>query len=118
MSTSSGSFISTDVAGMGQAQQSMQEIYGELNTASQTLAEQQSTLAANWSGEAQATFGQALTNFIEDFNKINAALTGMMETMSQNTGIYVNTNETSTAMAQAFTNSTSGMVTPPALAGF
>ena len=50
MSTGNG-FVATDVLGMAQAQNVMQEIYGELNTAMQNLSEQQSTLAANWSGE-------------------------------------------------------------------
>jgi len=116
MSTGNG-FVATDVMGMAQAQNVMQEIYGELNTAMQNLSEQQSTLAANWSGEAQTAFGQALDNFIQDFGKINSALVGMMEALSQNTHIYVNTNDTSTAMAQAFTNNTSGMITPASLNG-
>jgi WXG100 family type VII secretion target len=114
---SSNGFVSTDVMGMAQAQNVMQEIYGELNSAMQALQEQQSTLAANWSGEAQTSFGQALGNFIEDFNKINGALVGMMEALAQNTHIYVNTNDTSTQMAQAFTNNTSGMITPASLSG-
>lgn len=114
---SGNGFVSTDVMGMAQAQNVMQEIYGELNSAMQALQEQQSTLAANWSGEAQTSFGQALGNFIEDFNKINGALVGMMEALAQNTHIYVNTNDTSTQMAQAFTNNTSGMITPASLSG-
>lgn len=117
MSTPTNSFVSTDAQGMATAQQAMQDVYGDLNKAIQLLSEQQSTLAQNWSGEAQSTFGQALENFIGDFSKINSALVGMMETMSQNTKIYVNTSDSSTAMAQAFTNSTSGMVTPASLGG-
>ena len=116
MSTPNG-FVATDVMGMAQAQNVMQEIYGELNSAMQNLSEQQATLAANWSGEAQTAFGPALDNFIADFGKINSALVGMMEALSQNTHIYVNTNDTSTAMAQAFTNNTSGMITPASLTG-
>ena len=117
MSTPSGGFVATDVMGMSTAQQTMQSIYGDLNGAVQALGEQQSTLAANWSGEASTAFGQALNNFIEDFNKINSALVGMMEALAQNTHIYVNTNDTSTQMAQAFTNNTSGMITPASLSG-
>jgi WXG100 family type VII secretion target len=108
MSGSGNGFISTDVTGMAQAQQVMQEIYGELNSAVQMLGEQQATLASNWSGEAQTAFGQALENYMNDFNKINSALVGMLETMSQNTNIYVNTNDTSTSLATTFMNSTSG----------
>jgi WXG100 family type VII secretion target len=114
-SPTNSSFISTDVQGMAQAQQVMQNMYGELNSAMQALETQQGDLAANWSGEAQTAFGQALSNFIGDFGKINNALVGMMETMSQNTNIYVNTNDTSAAIANAFTNTTSGMLTPGSL---
>jgi len=117
MSTPTNGFVSTDVMGMAQAQNVMQEIYGQLNSASQQLSEQQSNLAANWSGEAQTAFGQALGTFIDDFGKINGALVSMMEALSQNTNIYVNTSDTSTSMAQAFTNSTSGMITPASLSG-
>jgi WXG100 family type VII secretion target len=117
MSSPTSGFASVDVLGMSQAQNVMQEIYGQLNSAMQSMTEQQSTLAANWSGEASTSFGQALNNFIEDFNKINGALVGMMEALSQNTHIYVNTNDTSTQMAQAFTNNTSGMITPASLTG-
>jgi WXG100 family type VII secretion target len=117
MSAGTTGSISTDVIAMGNAQNKMQEIYGELNSAVNSLGEQQSTLAANWSGEASSQFGQALTNFMEDFGRINSALVSMMETLGQNTHIYVNTNDTSTAMAQAFTNTTSGMLTPGSLTG-
>jgi WXG100 family type VII secretion target len=117
MSSPTSGFASVDVMGMAQAQNVMQEIYGQLNSAMQNMTEQQSTLAANWSGEASTSFGQALENFIGDFGKINNALVGMMEALSQNTNIYVNTNATSTQMAQAFTNNTSGMITPASLTG-
>ena len=117
MSSPTNGFASVDVMGMAQAQNVMQEIYGQLNSAMQNMSEQQSTLAANWSGEASTSFGQALENFIGDFGKINNALVGMMEALSQNTNIYVNTNATSTQMAQAFTNNTSGMITPASLTG-
>jgi WXG100 family type VII secretion target len=116
MSTPSG-FAATDVQGMAQAQEAMQTIHGQLGGALQALTEQQATLAANWSGEASSTFGQALANFIQDFETINNALVNMMETMSQNTNIYVNTNDASTAVAQAFVNNTSGMLTPASLSG-
>jgi WXG100 family type VII secretion target len=93
-------FISTDVQGMVQAQNQMQSIYGQLNGAVKDLEEQQSNLAANWSGEAQSTFGKALSAFIDDFNKINSALISMMNVLGQNTNIYVNTNDTSNQLAQ------------------
>jgi WXG100 family type VII secretion target len=110
-----GSYISTDVAGMTRAQGAMQEIYGDLNGAMQMLEEQQSSLAASWTGDAASTFSNALANFINDFRTINSALTGMMNAMSQNTGVYVNTNDTSTSMAQSFSNTTTGMPPLPGL---
>jgi WXG100 family type VII secretion target len=94
-----GGFASVDVQGMAQAQEQMQTIHGELNSAVQDLEEQQSTLAANWSGEAQSIFGQALQAFVDDFNQIINSLFIMMEVLSQNTQIYVNANDTSKAAA-------------------
>jgi WXG100 family type VII secretion target len=110
-------YVATDVMGMAAAQQAMQSIYGDLNAAVQQLTSQQEQLAQIWTGEASSTFGIALSNFIGDFDKINNALVGMMEALGQNTHIYVNTADSSTQMAQAFTNSTGGMLTPASLTG-
>jgi len=110
-------YVATDIMGMSAAQNAMQEIYGDLNGAVTMLGDQQSNLAAAWSGEASNAFGQALNQFIDDFQKINGALIGMMNSLHANTGIYVNASDSSTQIAQAFTNNTSGMITPASLGG-
>jgi WXG100 family type VII secretion target len=114
---SSGGFVSTTILGMTQAQNAMQEMVAEINSASQALEDQQSTLAANWTGEASSQFGTALSNFLADFGTINNALVAMMEALSQNTGIYVNAQETSSAMAAAFTNNPGGILTSSSMNG-
>jgi WXG100 family type VII secretion target len=71
------------------------------------MTDQQSTLAANWTGETASSFGQALNQWLQDFNTVKTQLSNMLETLSQNTGIYTNTNDESTQMAQTFGSSMS-----------
>jgi WXG100 family type VII secretion target len=110
-------YVATDVLGMAAAQQAMQSIYGDLNAAMQRMGDQQTQLAQVWTGEASSAFGVALNNFLADFQTINNALDGMMNALSANTHIYVNTSDTSTQMSQAFTSQTGGMLTPASLTG-
>src|ERR1700722_4200780 len=99
---------SVDVQGMVTAQGYFQTALEQCNTAYGNMTEQQSTLAGNWSGEAASTFGVALTNYLEDFSSVISALSAMLETLSQNTGVYANTNEGSSQMAGAFLNGVPG----------
>ena len=110
-------YVSTDVLGMAAAQQAMQSIFTDLLTARGKMEDQQQQLAQVWTGEASSAFGIALNNFLNDFQTINNALDGMMNALSANTNIYVNTSDTSTQMSQAFTAQTGGMLTPASLTG-
>lgn len=115
----SNGHVSTDTTGMTQAQNAMQEVYGELNWAVQALQDQQDTLAANWGGETQTVFGQALENFIGDFDTINKALIGMMDALSKTTHVYVNTNDTNNQLANDFSKDLGSMKNiVPSLPGF
>jgi len=59
---------SVDVQGMTAAQANFQNALDQVNTAYSNMTEQQSTLAANWTGETAATFGNALNQWLEDFS--------------------------------------------------
>jgi WXG100 family type VII secretion target len=105
----SGSITSVDVQGMTTAQGNFQNALDACNTAYSEMTEQQSTLAANWTGEAASSFGQALSQFLEDLSTVRTQLSTMLETLSTNTGVYSNTNEQSTDLVTSFSNGLSGL---------
>jgi uncharacterized protein YukE len=117
MSTPTNGYVSTDTFGMATAERVMEEIYGDLKLQIGVLGNQQQNLLQNWSGEAASTFGIAVSNFIEDFEKINQALSGMLSVMGVNRNVYENTNESSSQMAQQFAKNVGGMITPGDLTG-
>jgi WXG100 family type VII secretion target len=100
---------SVDIQGMRGAQQNFQQALDNVNTAYTNMTEQQSTLAANWTGETASTFGQALNQWLEDFSTVRTQLTRILEALSQNTGVYANTNEQSQQMAGSFQSGMSGV---------
>jgi WXG100 family type VII secretion target len=100
---------SVDIAGMTAAQQNFQSAVDEVNTAYQSMEMQQSSLAAIWTGETSTAFGQALTQWLEDFGVVRTQLQNMLETLSSNTGVYANTNEEATATAQKVASSIGGL---------
>jgi WXG100 family type VII secretion target len=100
---------SVDIQGMTTAQGNFQSALDQVNTAYSNMTEQQSTLAANWTGETASTFGGALNQWLDDFNTVKTQLSNMLETLSQNTGVYTNTNEGSQQMASSFTSGMSGV---------
>jgi WXG100 family type VII secretion target len=100
---------SVDIQGMTQAQGNFQTALDQVNTAYSDMREQQSTLAANWTGETASSFGQALEQWLEDLNTVKTQLSNMLETLSQNTGVYANTNETSQQVASQFTSGLAGV---------
>lgn len=100
---------SVDIAGMTAAQPHFQTAVDNCNTAYNNMTEQQSTLAANWTGETASTFGQAMNQWLEDFNTVRTQLTHILETLSQNTGVYANTQEGSQQMAASFQSGLSGV---------
>lgn len=100
---------SVDVQGMTAAQGNFQNALDQCNTAYSNMTEQQSTLAANWTGETASAFGQALNQWLEDFNTVRTQLSRITETLSTNTGVYSNTNEQSQQMASSFASGMSGV---------
>jgi WXG100 family type VII secretion target len=100
---------SVSVQGMVAAQGHFQNALDQTNTAYSNMTEQQSTLMANWSGEAASAFGQALTQYLEDLGTVRTQLASITETLSTNTGVYSNTNEGSTQMATAFRTGLPGL---------
>lgn len=93
---------SVDVQGMIAAQGYFQNALDQVNTAYGNMCEQQDTLAANWVGETATAFGLALSKWLDDFNKVQSQLAGLLGTLSDNTKVYVNTNEGSQQMASSF----------------
>jgi WXG100 family type VII secretion target len=91
------------------AQGNFQNALDSVNTAQTNMTEQQSTLLANWTGETASAFGQALEQWLTDCGTVKTQLTTILEALSQNTGVYANTNEGSTQMATAFKNGMSGV---------
>jgi WXG100 family type VII secretion target len=91
------------------AQGNFQNALDQVNTAYNDMTEQQSTLAANWTGETASTFGVALAQWLDDFNVVRKELTKILETLSHNTGVYANTNEGSQQMATSFAHGLSGV---------
>jgi WXG100 family type VII secretion target len=100
---------SVDIQGMRGAQQNFQQALDNVNTAYSNMTEQQSNLAANWTGETASTFGQALNQWLEDFSTVRTQLIRILEALSQNTGVYANTNEQSQQMAGSFQSGLSGV---------
>jgi WXG100 family type VII secretion target len=98
-----------DIQGMIGAQGSFQSALDHVNTAYSDMTEQQSVLAANWSGEAASNFGAALTQYLEDLGTVKTQLTGILEKLSSNTGVYANTNEGSTQLANVFKTGLPGL---------
>jgi WXG100 family type VII secretion target len=100
---------SVDVSGMVTAQGHFQNALDQCNTAYSNMSEQQSTLMANWSGEAASSFGQALTQYLDDLQTVRTQLSTMLETLSTNTGVYANTHEGSQQLAQVFATGLPGL---------
>ncbi len=100
---------SVSVEGMVAAQGHFQTALDQCNTAYSSMSEQQSTLAGNWTGEAASAFGQALTNYLDDLQTVRTQLSTITEALSANTGVYSNTNEGSTQLAQSFATGLPGL---------
>jgi WXG100 family type VII secretion target len=81
------------------AQGHFQTAVDQVNTAYDAMERQQEALAAAWTGETSTTFGQALIHWLDDFGVVRTQLINILETLSQNTGVYANTNEEATNIA-------------------
>jgi len=104
-----GGTTSVDIAGMKAAQVSFQNALDACNTAYNDMTEQQTTLQANWSGEAASAFGNALQQYLDDLYTVQQQLSSMLETLSANTGVYANTDGQSSDMANAFATGLPGL---------
>ena len=97
------------VPGMIQAQGDFQNALDQVNTTLTDMSEEQSTLAANWTGEAASSFGQALQTWLDDLQVVQQQLAGMCEKLASHTGVYTDTHEQSKAVAQAFKQGLPGL---------
>jgi WXG100 family type VII secretion target len=104
-----GGTTSVDISGMQNAQVNFQNALDACNTAYTDMYEQQTNLAANWTGEAASSFGQALEKYLDDLRTVRTQLTNMLETLSANTGVYANTDGQSSDLATAFASGLPGL---------
>lgn len=100
---------SVDVHGMIAAQGKFQNALDQVNTYYSSMTEQQANLAANWVGETASAFGMAVNQWLDDFGAVRAQLTNLIETLSQATGVYANTDEGSQQVVAAFKQGLSGL---------
>ena len=100
---------SVSVPGMITAQGTFQTALDEMNTTYNDMLSEATTLAANWTGETSSAFGQALQTWLDDLNQVKGQLIVVMESLATHTSIYVNTNEGSNQVAQAFTQGLAGL---------
>jgi len=100
---------SVDIQGMVTARGHFQNALDQCNTAYNNVGEQQATLMSNWTGEAASAFGQALTQYQDDFQIVRTQLGNIIEQLSTNTGVYNSTNEGSTQAAQSFATGLPGL---------
>jgi len=73
------------------------------------MSEQQSTLAANWTGETASAFGQAVEAWLSDFQTVITSLQSVQTAMNQNSGVYNTTQDNNQSAATTFSNSTHGL---------
>jgi WXG100 family type VII secretion target len=100
---------SVDIEGMKVAQGHFQNAVDQVNTAYNNMSQEQGNLAANWTGEAASSFGNALQTWLADLNVVQTQLVTILEKLSTNTGVYANTSENSTQMANAFMQGLPGL---------
>jgi WXG100 family type VII secretion target len=109
---------SVQLEGMTAAQADFQAALDQVNTAYNDMTEEQSTLAANWTGEAASSFGNALGTYLSDMSVVQQQLSMMLEKLHTHTGVYANTHEQSQEMASAFQQGLGALGNLPGLPGF
>jgi uncharacterized protein YukE len=95
---------SVDLGALQKAQGIFQTALSEVNTVYNDMEYQQTTLSANWAGETASAFGLALSNYLNDLWAIRNELILIANTLSEQTGIYVNTQEDANQVEQAFSS--------------
>ncbi|MET8413470.1 WXG100 family type VII secretion target [Streptomyces sp. NPDC005195] len=83
---------SVAIQGMTAAQASFQHALDESTTAYVQMDGQIEGLRASWSGQAALIYTQAMQEWLADFQKVNQALTQMLENLASNTKVYANTH--------------------------
>ncbi|MFF2141676.1 WXG100 family type VII secretion target [Kitasatospora sp. NPDC058190] len=82
-----------ELAGMTAAQGTFQHAVDEATTSYANVEGQVEALAASWTGQAASIYTQAMQQWLADFQKLNQALTTMLETLAANTHVYANTHQ-------------------------
>jgi len=100
---------SVDVEGMKVAQGHFQNAVDQVNTSYNNMSQEQANLAANWTGEAASSFGNALQTWLDDLRVVQTQLVTILEKLSTNTGVYANTSANSTQMANSFLQGLHGL---------
>jgi len=100
---------SVDVQGMALAQQDFEAATAQVNSAYNSMAEQQASLAAAWTGEAATAFGHALIQFLDDLQAVGTELQAMTQTLATHTGVYSNSATTTVDTATQFSKGLPGI---------
>ncbi|MFJ6836858.1 WXG100 family type VII secretion target [Streptomyces sp. NPDC091209] len=96
---------SVEIQGMTAAQGSFQHALDESTNAYVQMDGQIEGLRASWSGEAAQIYSQAMQEWLADFQKVNQALTQMLENLASNTKVYANTHENTQQLANQLAQS-------------
>jgi WXG100 family type VII secretion target len=91
------------------AQADFQNALDQVNTVLGDMTQEQATLAGVWTGEAASSFGQALTQYLDDLGIVRNQLALMCEKLSSHTGVYSNTHQTSLQTANGFKQGLAGL---------
>jgi uncharacterized protein YukE len=90
------------------ARNHLQNALGQVNRALSDMTEEQNTLAANWAGETASKFGLALHQWLDDLGVVQSNLDTILNNIHTQFHIYVNTNDDSTGMVNAFQTGMAG----------
>ncbi|GAA3760153.1 WXG100 family type VII secretion target [Streptomyces tremellae] len=91
---------SVDIEGMKRAQGTFQTAVDESSSSYSNMEGQIEALGPAWTGQAATIFHGAMGKWLEDFRTVNQQLQRMLETLSQNTGVYANVHSDTEDKAQ------------------
>jgi WXG100 family type VII secretion target len=92
---------SVDLEGMSHAQQNFQTAFDEVRYAWHIMTGQEQALAAAWSGATATKFLDAMNSWLGDLKTVMDQLDAILRTLSGNTGVYADTDESATTQAQS-----------------
>ncbi|MGW0999543.1 WXG100 family type VII secretion target [Streptomyces sp. NPDC002520] len=90
-----------DLDGMIQAQQAFQTAVDESARSYANMDGQYIALSGSWQGTAAAQYTGAVGTWLSEFKTLLGALESMLETLSQNTGVYANVHAETDQQAAA-----------------